>query len=365
MPGGKPCCNIPDVERVFVFFRISIAVFALLVLGPSMGKAQEQRPVEARYVGHRGYGAFTRLVFETSGLPPERFKLNFDPEGRRVVFYPEEGMLTLSFAPSGSVDELVREVDFVEDDEGRRGIVVRLGQAAGWPRVAYLSEPDRLVLDIYAKSAPKPFMAYRRPVKIAAIDPGHGGRFTGSGTPGKLTEKDLALDMAVRLKKALTQKGFTVVLTRDSDREANPDDRAGIANSAHADLYVSLHAGGSFGPLGRGAAVYTMDAGEVDSSQARGGVMSWDEQNAPYLPDSVELAQKVQGALGKPYGLPVPVRQAPLAGFGGLAMPAVLVELGSLAEPAEAESLSEEAMRNKLAAGIAAGIEAYAKGAVK
>jgi len=342
----------------------------MVLLAVPAGLAQEEaRPepamVKVVYQGHRSYPGFTRLVFDTGGFRPDGFRINYDQDEKRLVFYPTEGLLAFSFVPVRGVDSVVSDVDFVESDDQRRGVVVHLGQASAGLRISYLAGPYRLVLDIYKKTKDEPLMAYSRRVRTVAIDPGHGGRQAGAGAGGKLTEKDLALDVAVRLRKLLTRQGYGVVLTRTADQDLPADTRAGIANAAHADLFISIHVSGTFGAAGGGLNIFTVDDGGLcEASPAPKGALLWSDQQAPYLPESIRLARGLFVSLGGLYdGAKPRLISGGLAGFSGLAMPAALVELGDIKDRAGA--MNEDSFREKAAALLAKGINDYARGVNK
>ncbi|MGH8011403.1 MAG: N-acetylmuramoyl-L-alanine amidase family protein, partial [Candidatus Binataceae bacterium] len=80
----------------------------------------------------------------------------------------------------------------------------------------------------------------RRAQPLVVIDAGHGGRDPGTGAGG-YAEKTLALQIAIRLRKALTVRGIRTIMTRDSDTFVSLADRTDIANRADADLFVSIH----------------------------------------------------------------------------------------------------------------------------
>ncbi len=172
------------------------------------------------------------------------------------------------------------------------------------------------------------------------------------------------MDVALRLRNVLTARGFKVVLTREGDAELSPADRAGTANAAKADLFISIHASGSYGRKGMGQAFYTLDAGDLDGEGKTKGPLVWGEQNAPFLPDSLRLARALIADMGAEKGRQPALHEARLSGFDGLAMPAVMAELGDLDDPEQAQQLSDDAYRGKIAAKIAHGIEDFARGVV-
>lgn len=343
-----------------------LASSLLFVLITASAFGQEGGQVEVKYLGAKDYYAFTRVVFDTGGERPEGFKINYDPIQRQVALYPESGTLSLSFAPVTQVSDIVREVTFTGGG-GPTGILISLSPVAALGyRVSYLSEPGRIVLDFYDRDKVRDvgFLPIVRPVRTVAIDPGHGGRSFGSSKMEGMPEKELVMDVALRLRKALTASGFRVVMTREGDAEVSSVGRAGVANAARADLFISIHASGSYGRTGMGPAFYTLGAGNLNGEGKTRGPLAWGEQNAPYLPDSLRLARALIADTGAVNGRQPALHETRLAGFDGLAMPAVMAELGDLDDPEQAQQLSDDAYRDRIAANIARGIEDFARGVV-
>ena len=78
------------------------------------------------------------------------------------------------------------------------------------------------------------------------IDAGHGGHDVGTTGPTGLLEKDLVLDVALRLGKLIEQRlGAEVIYTRHDDTYVALEERTAIANRSHADLFLSIHANSS------------------------------------------------------------------------------------------------------------------------
>ena len=78
------------------------------------------------------------------------------------------------------------------------------------------------------------------------IDPGHGGHDTGTVGPSGLEEKELVLDVALRLKKLVEEKlNGEVILTRTDDTFVPLEERTSLANESQADLFISIHANSS------------------------------------------------------------------------------------------------------------------------
>lgn len=84
--------------------------------------------------------------------------------------------------------------------------------------------------------------------KTVCIDPGHGGNESGAiGEGGKRLEKDDNLRLALLVRDELTERGYTVVMTRDSDSTVSLEDRCKTANKSRAALFVSIHRNSSSG----------------------------------------------------------------------------------------------------------------------
>src|SRR5438128_8892461 len=90
------------------------------------------------------------------------------------------------------------------------------------------------------------------------IDAGHGGHDTGTIGPTGLMEKDLCLDVALRLGKIIQQRlpGADVVFTRSDDTFIPLEERTHIANEAKADMFISIHANSSRDSDARGIETY-------------------------------------------------------------------------------------------------------------
>src|SRR6185369_3440274 len=92
------------------------------------------------------------------------------------------------------------------------------------------------------------------------VDAGHGGHDTGTIGPNGLYEKDLVLEVALRLGKLLENRlGAEVVYTRDDDTFIPLETRTAIANQNQADLFISVHANSSSDPQARGIETYYLN----------------------------------------------------------------------------------------------------------
>ena len=215
------------------------------------------------------------------------------------------------------------------------------------------------------------------------IDPGHGGDETGTVGVDGVLEKDVTLAIALRLKRVLEDRlGLQVVLTRDRDVTMDLDARTAKANNVHADLFISIHANAT--PQGRatGVETYYLSTDWVDEETRRRlrasepgafqpaqqtaeasdalQLILWDMAQIAHLEESSLIAQLVQEELCRTLGIPNRgVKQAPFRVLIGANMPAVLVEVGFLDNPAEARRLLDATYQQQIAQAIARSIERY------
>ena len=214
------------------------------------------------------------------------------------------------------------------------------------------------------------------PIKVVAIDPGHGGNNIGSqGNDGSL-EKDITLSVAQRLRNVIEKQiGLRVILTRNRDEIVDLDTRAAIANNNKADLFVSLHVNASPRPSATGAEIFYLSTNEY-GAEARelmervpplipivgGGsreidLVLWEMAQIRYIDRSAQLAIIVEEELRQRIEMsPRPVQQAPFRVLAGANMPAVLVELGSISDPEEERRLTSARFQNAVADAVVASI---------
>jgi N-acetylmuramoyl-L-alanine amidase len=192
------------------------------------------------------------------------------------------------------------------------------------------------------------------------IDPGHGGNDTGVVGTGGMAEKQMALDVARRVKSLIEARlGIRVVLTREDDRRVSLDERAALANNNKASLLISLHANAALAPSVAGAEVFyesldpeleaarrAAEANSVTLPVLGGGtrtidVVRWDLAQARHIDSSQVLANFLEDELRTrvPLG-PRPLQQAPMRVLAGANMPAALIEMAYLTNPAQEKRAS-------------------------
>jgi len=212
------------------------------------------------------------------------------------------------------------------------------------------------------------------------IDPGHGGHDTGTIGPTGLEEKDLTLDVAMRLGKLIEQKlGAQVVYTRTDDTFVPLEERTAIANQSKADLFISIHANSSDDPAARGIETFYLnltDSEEARQVAARENAFAQasihDLQSLvekitrnEKIDESRELATDVQSGLAhrmqrlNRHQRNRGVKRAPFVVLLGANMPSILTEIGFISNPADEAALKKSEQRQRVAEGLLAGITQY------
>jgi N-acetylmuramoyl-L-alanine amidase len=189
------------------------------------------------------------------------------------------------------------------------------------------------------------------------IDPGHGGADSGTAHNG-LAEKQLTLDIARRLRALLVQAGWNVRLTRETDIDPvspallaafggdgrpNSSDRAylqtrcDVANAANARMFISIHINYSDSPSAHGSTFYYTKPQDVPLGQAleRGMIPLAGTQDNGVVKNNFYVTKHTN-------------------------MPAVLIETAFISNPGDVRLLADPNFLQNAAAGIAAGVKAYA-----
>lgn len=190
------------------------------------------------------------------------------------------------------------------------------------------------------------------------IDPGHGGNDEGTEYY-HLAEKDLTLDVGLRLEKTLQSLNFPTVLTRRDDHYVALSERVAVANKLDHAIFVSIHFNSSSASAISGVETYFADQ-KLPPSQDWTWIGFFSRADEPQLDNGESLAGAIQAAL-------VTRLNAPNRGIQGRALyvvrhtrvPAVLVEGGFISNPFESELLRNDEYRQRMANAIAEGIVSY------
>lgn len=183
--------------------------------------------------------------------------------------------------------------------------------------------------------------------KLIVLDAGHGG--TEPGTLGEIDgevvvkEKDINLQISNRVLKILREKGYNVIATRTTDTYVGLTTRAEIANSANADLFVSIHNNSFDNPEAKGTLTMYAYDDPKEGNNISGKTIA-------------QIMQKelVKGTEGQDRGL---LKNSQIVVIRKTEMPAILVECLFMSNPEDLQELLDEDRLDKIAEHIAKGIE--------
>jgi N-acetylmuramoyl-L-alanine amidase len=206
-----------------------------------------------------------------------------------------------------------------------------------------LSEDRRqLDLDIYI-----PAIGSFLQGRVIAIDPGHGGKDPGAIGPTGLQEKDVTLDIALKLAQMLTESGARVVLTRTDDRFIDLYERTAIAEANGAEVFLSIHINANSNPNANGISTYyRRDYGDLAP-----GVNQADNRRLAGAIQTEILRALGRRSLGVLQANFVVLRTSPV--------PAALAEIAFISNPEEEQMLRQENVRIKVAEALARGLNNY------
>lgn len=204
---------------------------------------------------------------------------------------------------------------------------------------------------------------------VVYLDPGHGGQDTGARGASGLLEKDVTLALANRINQSLGPQ-FSVRFSRNDDYGPTLFSRTETANSQNAALFVSLHTGGAFNYSSGGIAVYYYldspgrvlpeDGTDDASADKTTGRIPWQSVQYRHASESRDLSQFLQASLAGAAGASgCRMVGVPLLVLSAADMPAVLIEVGCLNNPAEEKKLADPEYLDLLAKAIHSGIENY------
>ena len=262
---------------------------------------------------------------------------------------------------------------------------------------SFLLEPTaqyshRLVIDLYSRSNRKTPSMVKHVADISkpdrdvviAIDAGHGGEDPGAIGKKKTQEKDVVLQIARRLKKAIdAEPGMKAILTRDGDYYIPLRGRYEKARKARSDLFVSIHADAFTKRSVRGSSVFVLSPRGASSEFARlladsenasdlvGGVTLNDKDDmlASVLLDLSQSAtreasnkvagdilgsMKRTGTVHKPH-----VGRANFMVLKSPDVPSVLIETAFISNPGEEKRLTEKEFQQRMARTITRGVKDY------
>lgn len=175
-------------------------------------------------------------------------------------------------------------------------------------------------------------------IKKIVIDPGHGGSDPGAIGPSGLREKDVVLDISLKLRDMLKQKGYTVVMTRTNDVYLTLSQRVSVSNSSGADFFLSIHNNSFTNPTSNGTETFSYQSSGLGA----------------------DVARKIQSELVSAHGLTN--RGFKTSSFYVLKynnIPSALAEIAFISNPYEESLLANNAFRQKSAQAMADAIYSF------
>ncbi len=366
------------------------------ILKRTARKISKNRLATVRPVRYWTTTGYTRVVIETS--TPVRYEDSFIKENAaqaRQLIVDLVGSRIPAAQQMDVDDGLLKRIKSQQKNSDTARIMLSTQTEADY-KIFNLEDPYRVVIDIFEKineikidsnkifTGTPPSLAQQLGLGIKRIilDPGHGGRDPGAVGLYGLKEKNITLKVAkataVILKK---QGGFEVVLTRNNDSFLALEERTALANTKGGDLFISIHVNASPKSKTMGIETYFLDLARTEDAMrvaALENATSTKElsdlqdllldlmQNAK-MEESARLAEKVQESMAHGLGRQFPevknlgVKRAPFIVLIGARMPAVLLEIGFLSNPAEAERLKTDTYLDMVATQVAEGVSRYAQ----
>lgn len=347
---------------------------------------------------------YTRVVIELPGEAVYEHKmLKEDLESakpKRIFVDVKNAVFSdpSQLAPVTVKDNLLEQIRVGQFQKDVLRVVLDL-KSLGSYKIFALREPFRIVIDIYGKELKdKGTLSEKKEdkklqeavfvskdlkynVKRIVLDGGHGAHDPGAIGHKGLKEKDVVLDIVLRLGKLVKDNfpDMDVIYTRDSDFFLSLEERTAVANTKKADLFISVHANASKKKSSEGIETYFLNfakeerAMEVAARENATTLQGVDEVQtilrdlivSSKYNESSMLASFVQKNLvdriSREYAdvIDLGVKQGPFYVLIGAAMPSILVETSFISNPKEGARLADGKYRQKLAEGIFEGVREY------
>ena len=296
---------------------------------------------------------------------PKEFNANVEISGNMMILSTAEGLKAAKSAraeknkdqKSGRKREREQDsepqISTIDDAQGAKSVFVAVGKI-------YKSTKGKLIV----------------------IDPGHGGSDSGAVGNG-LKEKNVVLATSKKLGALLTKRGYKVLYTRSTDVFINLRSRTAFAAKKNADMFISIHANAApnASAASRMSGVETFFLSPARSERSKNAAAlenkgdledmnTFSKQtflnflNREKIISSNKLAIDIQSymlsSVKKSFSSrDGGVREAPFWVLVGATMPAVLVEIGYITHPQEGKNLGKSAYQDRIAQGIANGVDAY------
>lgn len=347
-------------------------------------------------IRHWAYPDYTRVVIDLNR--PASFEVEKSSSTSLSVRL-SDAVLGDLFKKNRSIvvrDAPLKQIEAKQKERNTVDVVLTFKQL-GSHKVIPLSDPDRLVIDISngkqetvtaraEEKSPQPDVTALLPppppfaIKTIVIDPGHGGKDPGAIGVNGLEEKEVVLDISLRLRDLIEKKlKKKVIMTREEDLFIPLDERTLLANAQKADLFISVHANSSPKRSTQGVEVYflgratderAIEVAARENATSQKAALDFQEiilndlERDFNMNESLEFAHLTENAfveqlISKYPTASLGVKRAPFYVLANTNMPAILAEISFLTHPAEARRLRSSPYRQKIAEALFKGIERY------
>jgi N-acetylmuramoyl-L-alanine amidase len=364
--------------------RDSLKIVAILFFLLSTSSIASEK-IDVKNIRYWSSPDYTRVVIDLSGHVEFSKNCLSDPD--RIYFDLKNTRLSKEIKTAFPVgDGMLKTVRAGQFDPDTVRIVLDLEMIKDC-NTFFLDNPARLVIDIQGtESIKKPEVTLSK--RRIVIDAGHGGHDPGAVGPSGICEKDVVLDVALKLKEILLKDPSNeVFLTRETDVFIPLEERTAIANKKNADLFVSIHANASPSRRATGIETYLLNWTNDEEAMmvaARENAISLkkmkeinrqmdvlemiknDLMRENKRDESIRLAHYIQKSLISTLSrennrkrIDLGVKQALFYVLFGAKMPSVLVEVSFISNPGEERLLSRDSYRMQLAKAISDGLNIY------
>jgi N-acetylmuramoyl-L-alanine amidase len=300
-------------------------------------------------------------------IEPLEQKFQFDnPYVSSLQFDDQDGVPKLILTPKAAGLDLLPTLE--EGGETLRADVVKPGSSAA-ERTAGAEPAQSPAAAASASQGPGspggPALPSVSGLPLVVLDAGHGGADTGAQGQDGVVEKDLVAQYVVRVRTALlTTQKYRVILTRVGNADPDFDQRAIVADTARAAVFLSFHAG-NLGFRTPRVAIYTYQPPEPSTFEAGPSglrLVPWHEAQMLHLDQSKRLAQALQGQLANAFGtLPVSLEAAPVRVLRSVDAPAVAIEVGSLSPHLDATPLLDPEFQQRVSDAIVRALDVFTR----
>jgi N-acetylmuramoyl-L-alanine amidase len=386
--------------------------------GPSLSRTSQKQSVKTAMIANlRYYGSpdQRRLIFDVGRPLTYTQQRVSNPD--QLVINLANTVLSRTAKRKLDAHALPKEIEVKQAGARRVQVTVNMENVSGL-KLQALHKPNRLVLEyeyapkrsappivqpkVTAPIAPPKIMTpivrpkitlppltrqstesqrqARLDIDTIVLDPGHGGKDPGAIGRAGLTEKEVVLDVALRLRELIQDRlGKKVLMTRTTDAFIELDDRAKFANAQKAELFVSIHINSHPSLNVRGIEMYhfgiasdhrarqvaARENGEtIDHAHDFLDLIKADLALSKRIEESQNLAWETKLAIvnlvGGAYDLEDHgVKTAPFYVLRYTAMPSILAELSFISNSADEKLLRTSSYRQKMAEALFEGIRNY------